>query len=158
MPSLDIPSLLLTIFIGHPEAVTWPPWHSITGLDVSPFSEACTADDLDMSEEEYEQALSFVVAWAQKAPTISTNTEETRLKFMRKMNDQWSPGRKVTQAWCKAKWKQWGIKKIIDETFQELGYEPFEFHKRNQLHQVSWTSISCWNPLTCFSVDDLRQS
>ena len=50
MPSLDIVSVLLTLFVDSPEAFSWKGLQDLTGMEVAPFSDQCTAEDVDMSD------------------------------------------------------------------------------------------------------------
>ena len=77
MPSLDIVSVLLTLFVDSPEAFSWKGLQDLTGMEVAPFSDQCTAEDVDMSEDDYDKALNFIVAWKDKesATTVREDVE-----------------------------------------------------------------------------------
>ena len=112
-------------------------------MEVAPFSDQCTAEDVDMSEDDYDKALNFIVAWKDKESATTVREDvESRLKFMRKKSDHWTLGCCVVQDWCKQKWMEWQFRQVAEDTFKEFGFEGFDFHKRNQLDEVSLTIVS----------------
>ena len=120
MPSADHATCLAQLICEVPCVWDWPIFKAHSNVEVVPFSDQCTPEQLELSLPDYMAARAFLKAWS------AHNTVARRLTFMRKKSaDQHDKGRQVFKNWATKFWTSGKFQTKVSDTLAAMGFEPF---------------------------------
>ncbi len=122
MPALSNAAHFLNLIVDSPQVFAWPAVQALTGFDIVPFSETCTAADINFPDDKYAFALAFFNAYK------TFDTSAARSKLLQASKDSHGNGRVAIKAWVTANWKTWDISDRVAKALEGAGFEGFRYH------------------------------
>ncbi len=132
MPALSNAAHFLNLIVDSPQVFAWPAVQALTGFDVVPFSDQCTAANINFPADKYALALAFFNAYK------TYDTSEARARLLHASKDSHVDGRVAVKAWVTANWKTWDISERVAKGLEGAGFEGFRYH-----HDTKDATVSC---------------
>lgn len=134
MPSNTTVDMLLALCADLPDAFEWDTFQAQTGFAVAPFSGNCSADDVNMSDDDYDSALAAFDVY----DGFETATDRHNFLSGKLTGDDayYTEGRNLLKTFVGKGWKDWGFLAITKKVMGEMGFDFDEYHRVRELGSV----------------------